>query len=1006
MDTKTFFTRVLAQPDDVVICTLTTDPHDPEASPRFWNRGSFSDIDAAVSAVSAWDSEPNTTVYFSVGKHAGHGYVDQRGWQKWRRLQETATWFRAFALDLDTGQGKPYPDQRAGWSALHAAVQVIGLPVPMVVSSGNGIHCYWPLDTDIPRDRWEVMSVALRLALADQGVLLDTTKVHDPSMVLRPVGTHHKKQAPWKTVTCMHDAGPFSLDIVAALRPWADAARKFVATKSRAKPRPGRQSSITSAVLNSNDVDVALVATHCAQVAALVASGGVTDAAGAPVLEPMWRASLGLAKHGLDVPAAVVMLAGKHPAFDLQDSLNKLTGWRGSGPTTCLTFEQHCASGCDGCPHRGKVKSPAQLSFARAQELPEQAQQASNGGTGTPTPPDELSAVPEPPSIELPPGYCLARVARPYMHVCREDIADDDAGTMKLLPVAPYEMYVTAVYVDPGRHRSTAAVLVNYPHEGWKEFDMPLEVLATSGKEFIAFLLGKLIVVDTVAGGNEIRRYLMRFIDFVQGQAAPGADFDAFGWQEDGSFLCGSTLLGSPTGNSARRLSGPAKQIGDHIMAEGDRAVWVDAMRMLDDPSANNIAAATLLGTAGILGKYSGNSSFLVSIYSTQTTTGKSLALAAVNSLIGRHRDLLLGERDTANAVYKMRGVLNQLPATIDELTLHDPEEAVALAYNLSQGREKLAMDRNRDLRKPVTWDGPTIVSTNHSLHQKYDEFMAQADPVKARTLELHQHDRDFIQGMDGKRGTVFFQMLEANHGFAYPELVQGVLDMGGPKAVWDAGERKFEEKYRFLFEPQERFYRSAIISAWIMGRLGRGLGLFPFDIDRVIEYLCKQVKKYRDKAEQERADAFDIIGQFLQEHNDRLVVCREQYVTPPAKGNENVQFPVPDLAVARIKVVYDTSNPVMPGSQLAINTARLREWLRKTRDSIDRVVDELLVEGALISARDRVTIYKGCQRENPGQAMCVIINLTHPRFMDALTATKARPGTGVVMSILHGRKA
>ena len=110
--------------------------------------------------------------------------------------------------------------------------------------------------------------------------------------------------------------------------------------------------------------------------------------------------------------------------------------------------------------------------------------------------------------------------------------------------------------------------------------------------------------------------------------------------------------------------------------------------------------------------------------------------------------------------------------------------------------------------------------------------------------------------------------------------------------------------------------------------------------------------------------------------------------------------------AVARLKVVYDSNTPVMPGSILAINCARLREWLRKSRDSVDRIMDELMLEGALISPRDRVTIYKGCQRENPGQAMCAIINMNHPRFMDALTSTKARPGTGVVVSLLHGRKA
>lgn len=972
----------------------------------FWNRGSFSDLDVACASIAAWDAEPDTTVYFSVGKHANN-LVLQDGKTKIKRTQETATWFGSLALDLDIGEGKPYQDQRAGWAALRGALQTIGLPVPLTVSSGNGIHCYWPLEDALPRDNWELISIALRLALQDSGVVIDTTKVHDPSMVLRPVGTHHKKQTPWKSVDCVHAAGPFALDVLGVLRPWMDKAKAYKQTKAPTARASGKTSAITAAVLNSNDVDIELVAMHCPQVRALVESGGVLDAAGAPVLEPMWRASLGLAKHALDPEYALVLLAGQHADFNFDASVAKMSAWRGSGPTTCLTFEQNCAAGCSGCAYKGKVKSPAALSFTTTPQVPQAVIAAANGGAGVPTVPQPPAGAPSAPQpIPMPPGYVIARVTRAYPHVCREDHDDSDEGSgVTLVPVAPYEIYVTAVFTDPERNRSTASLLVNYPHEGWKEFDMPLDVLATNGKEFVGYMLSKLIVAESMPAVTELRRYLMRYIDLVQQQAAVGVDFDRFGWQPDGSFLCGDKLLGSPTGNAVRKLSGPARHVGEHVVAEGSRDKWIEAMAMLDEPCANNLSAAVLLGTAGILGKYSGNSSFLVSIYSTETTTGKSLALAAVNSMIGRHKHLLLGQRDTANAVYKIRGVLNQLPATMDELTMQDGEDAVNLAYNLSQGREKLAMTQQRDLRTPVTWDGPTLISTNHSMHQKFDEVMSQADPVKARTLELFQHDREFISGLDGTRGTVFYNLLDENHGWAFPELVQGVIDAGGAKVVWESGERGFEKTIGFKFEPQERFYRSAIVSAWIMGRMGKALGLFPFDVDRVTKHLCSQVKKYRQTAEESRQDAFDIIGQFLQEHNDRIVVCREQYA-PGTKPVEQLQHPVPELAVARIKIVYDAQNPVMPGSVLSINHTKLRKWLTASRDSVQRVSDELLMSGALVAARERVTIYKGCARDNPGQAICMSINLAHPRFVDALTSAKARPASLVTLAVLKGMKA
>jgi hypothetical protein len=49
--------------------------------------------------------------------------------------------------------------------------------------------------------------------------------------------------------------------------------------------------------------------------------------------------------------------------------------------------------------------------------------------------------------------------------------------------------------------------------------------------------------------------------------------------------------------------------------------------------------------------------------------------------------------------------------------------------------------------------------------------------------------------------------------------------------------------------------------------------------------------------------------------------------------------------------------------------------------------------------------MYKGCQRDNPGQAFCITINLNHPRFVDALTSPKARPQSAVTLAVLGGTK-
>lgn len=982
MDTKHFFTRVFAQLDELVISVHKPDPSGKNPRGIFWNRGSFTDLDEAVAAISQWDSEPNTTVYFGVGAFAGHGYTDD-GKQKWYRKQEHATWFKALALDLDIGTDKPYATQKEGWGVMKEALKKIGMPPPMVISSGNGIHLYWPLTQPISKAHWVKASTALRVALEEHGVEIDTSKIHDPSMVLRPVGTHHKKQQPWKDVRCVADCTDYdAVALFGTLKPWFGKAAT-VATKATAS-RKGGKSSILDAVLNTNDVVLDAVASRCAQVGAIVASGGVLDAAGRPVEEPLWRASLGLAKHCTDVADAVTKLAGKHKDFDLNTNLDKINGWNGTGPTTCAKFEQLCAKGCEGCPSRGKITSPAQLSV-----VTEVAIENEEG--------EEVV-------LTLPPTYVLQN-NQIFREVKTEIVTQDANGNdvaqevVELDHVSQYEMHITGVYNDNESGKAAFKLLVKYPMTGWKETEHEIAVLASIGKDFSSFLLNRQVFVKSIPQQEKLRGYLMDYLSMVQKQAPTGQDFVSFGWQKDGSFMCGEVLLGAGHSGIDTRLRGPAKSFADLIGAHGSRDEWVRGMAMLNNPGTETIRSAVLLACTGIIGSAAGNATAVVSIYSTETTTGKTLALIAANSLIGHPKQLFLNQKDTANALYKMRGVLNNLPCCIDEMTAADDKDIADMAYQLSMGREKVSMTKDRDLRDPATWNGPTLMTTNISLHQKFEGAQAGNEPLKARCLELPQHDRTFVATRpDGKSdGYEFFDLMAENNGWAFPELVQAVLDNGGQKAFWEAAERSFDKVFGFAFEPQERFYRTAIIAAWGMGRIGQKLGLFPFDVQGTIQYLIEHVKKTRQFAIDSKVDVFDIIGQFLAEHNDQLVECKEKY----GSGVEQVTLPAPERAVARVKVVYDDKTTIMPGSCIAINADRLRQWLKTKRDGLDRIERELDDESALIRHRERVTMFKGCPKHAPGQMQCLIVNLNHPRFIDSLTGTSARAQSKISLAVL-----
>jgi hypothetical protein len=89
----------------------------------------------------------------------------------------------------------------------------------------------------------------------------------------------------------------------------------------------------------------------------------------------------------------------------------------------------------------------------------------------------------------------------------------------------------------------------------------------------------------------------------------------------------------------------------------------------------------------------------------------------------------------------------------------------------------------------------------------------------------------------------------------------------------------------------------------------------------------------------------------------------------------------------------------------LAINKAAFSKYLVNNNDALDRIIRELQDMGALIDANKRVTMFKNCPGRNPGQAWCIIVNVNHQRFIDAMADTFDEVESKVVRDFLDGLK-
>jgi hypothetical protein len=105
---------------------------------------------------------------------------------------------RSPLLDLDTaelkGEGRaPYANRQEALSELERFGFELALPSPVVVSSGYGLHIYWPMDADLTRDEWGESARALKRACDTWGLKPDHSRTVDVAGLLRVPGTHNRK---------------------------------------------------------------------------------------------------------------------------------------------------------------------------------------------------------------------------------------------------------------------------------------------------------------------------------------------------------------------------------------------------------------------------------------------------------------------------------------------------------------------------------------------------------------------------------------------------------------------------------------------------------------------------------------------------------------------------------------------------------------------------------------------------------------------------------------------
>jgi hypothetical protein len=674
----------------------------------------------------------------------------------------------------------------------------------------------------------------------------------------------------------------------------------------------------------------------CQQVAALVANKG------ADAEEPLWRASLGIAKYCTEPDAAIVAMASGHPDYDFAKNKEKMNAWKAEGPPTCAYLEQVNGKGCEGCTVKGKIKTPLALDSTVGENLT-----------------DPYLA-----EVRFPKGYSYDGRWLTYKPV------EGDA-----IYICPYLIYPIAQYTDQEQKATVVKLRIKYPLTGWQTVDLDHTALTSDGKDFNSFIFSKQLWLHD-GSAKYLRNYLVTYLRELSQAVKTHLLYDHYGWQEDESFLAGDKLV-SAAGITSVQHSKLATQFNAAMIGKGSLQAWSEATAMFGLPELEYHGFAFLIGLAGPLMVGANLEALLVNMYSPDSGSGKTLTGMYALSAWGAPEQLFLTIRDTDNAIYKTLGTMHSTAAYIDEITMVDPDRLCDIVYSATQGREKIRLARSaKELLQAATWKMPILSSSNQDLLELVSNRVI-TEAQRQRILQLPLHRVPIFDKGGNNLGFKVANMLKENHGLAGVEIVKEILRRGGKSWIttrFNIGLSLVEEKYGVAFQGPERFMQAALVLADMIGEICSAIGVIKFDYEHKIQQVADFIGKQRSRTEASALGPVDIINQYLLEKASQIVFYRE--FRDNGKATSQVLQPVPKAAVARIETV-SSQKGVFMGGFVYINRSVFKRWASDNGLDYTQLIAKLELTGARFDDNVRYTLYKGVMgMGGVGQTRCLQIDM------------------------------
>jgi hypothetical protein len=856
---KQFYEKAL--PRQGVYCVTGIDPQDKE---KVVNRFAET-LEEVFTHIERFKSKKQN-VFVALGTFEGFS-----------RKKVDSIFFRSLFVDLDVGEEKPYKTKEEALSALALFLQTSELPPPVRIDSGTGIHAYWLLEEDVPTAEYLPYAEKFK-AYCLQHIAADPAVMAEPARIMRcPETLNYKTDPPSPSGFLDEEINTYS----------------FEAFKSFLGEVPPTQEQLMALLPKGLDdetrkllkldnfkftfaelADKSVNDRGCNQIKFLLENQKIAP-------RDQWAAGLTIAIHCEDGPVMIHEMSNEHQEYDHDKTESTARSF--GGPRTCDWFASNFGEHCEGCKHRGRIKTPLVLGREfKAGPAPDKknaVREAEN--------PKEVHEIPGflvnylsglkltglPGFLQ---GFTLGSTGGIYYTPPPK--VDRKGATISSYPVllTPYDLYpIRRMYSRYDGECMTLRYVL--PNDAMREFLLPMKSAYTL-EEFKKVMASQGIFVDPDAI-NHLISYIVKWGQYMVGITKADQMRTQMGWTEEfDAFVIGNKEIRKDGSIGDAAASPFVKGLAKSLRPTGEFSEWQRSFNELNREGFEIHAFAAMAGFGAPLMHLTSTRAAVISLFG-DSGVAKSGALYAMQSIFG-HPEELSVYSSTENGLTMRFLNLKNIAYGVDEVGNKPPKDLSNFVHNTTQAKSKIRMQASINAERESEMQAASIVvlTTNVSLYSKFEIDKASPEGENARVVEFIVRKPPALSAAGGgELGRSIFNTFRFHHGHAGPLYIIELFRIG--KQAQDDKIEKWRKKFvaEFGDDATYRFYQNLVAVIFAGGEIANEKGLITIDLERVFKVIVFEIIQIRDKVVKiNKIDYDSLFGDFMNKNINNTLTIRD----------------------------------------------------------------------------------------------------------------------------------